>query len=70
MKTSIHKIGRDLEFEVTFEWEDTSFSHEFGTKVQGYYEISDIQHEGQSLPLDIFDEKFLNMLVERYTWLI
>lgn len=66
MKTVTHKIDRDTELELTFIWEDTSFSHEFGTKVQGHYEISDIQHEGQSLPLDIFDSKFLDMLVERY----
>ena len=48
MKTVTHKIDRNTELELTFFWQDTSFSHEFGTKVQGYYEIEKIEHEGLS----------------------
>lgn len=65
-KTETHKISRDVEVEIELEWEDTSFDHEFGTQHQGHYQIVSIKHEGLELPLDIFDEKFLDMLVDKY----
>ena len=40
-------------------WIDTSFDHDFGRKVQGFYEVTDVILNGMLLPLDILDSKFL-----------
>lgn len=65
-KTVTHPLSRDVELEVTLEYEDQSFDHEFGTEHQGYFAVTEIKHEGQALPLDMFTELFIAMLEEKY----
>lgn len=61
MKTK--KLNETTIVTITAEWEDTSFDHEFGTKVQGHYDVINVLINGVEIPLDILDAKFLEEMV-------
>lgn len=53
------RIDKDTIASVVAKWEDTSFNHEFGTKVQGHYEVTNVLINGVEIPVDVLDAKFL-----------
>lgn len=57
-KTVTTKLG-GVTFDLIGTYIDESFDHAFGTKHQGHYECTEVAHCGESLPLDLFDEKTL-----------
>ena len=51
-----------LDLTVTAEYVDNSFAHSFGTKYQGFYEITEIKHNGCIIPLALVSEDTLDYL--------
>lgn len=51
-----------LELTVTAEYIDTSFGHNFGTKYQGFYEITEIKYNDCIIPLALVSEDTLDYL--------
>lgn len=45
-------------------WIDDSFEHAFGTKHQGFFEVTNVYLNGFEIPLDILDKKFLEEMDE------
>ena len=51
-----------LDLTVTAEYVDDSFAHSFGTQYQGFYEITEIKHNGCIIPLALVSEDTLDYL--------
>ena len=51
-----------LDLIVTAEYVDSSFGHAFGTKHQGFYEITEIKHNACIIPLALISEDTLDYL--------
>lgn len=51
-----------LELTVTAQYVDESFTHEFGTQYQGFYEITEIKHNSCIIPLALVSEDTLDYL--------
>lgn len=61
MKITLTK--NNVEFSCVFEWIDTSFTHEFGTKHQGQYEAQSIKIVGNDSELvEFIDPDIINEL--------
>ena len=60
MKTK--KLSETLIVTIMAIWVDTSFTHAFGTEVQGHYELTHILMNGAELPLDILSDQFLDQM--------
>ena len=51
-----------LDLIVTAEYVDNSFAHSFGTKYQGFYEITEIKHNNTIIPLALISDDTLDYL--------
>ena len=51
-----------LELTVKAEYVNTNFGHDFGTKYQGFYEITEIKHNNTIIPLALISEDTLDYL--------
>lgn len=54
----------DIELDVVATWEDTSFSHNFGTKHQGYYDVHSIFFNDTMLPLALISDETIQKLMD------
>ena len=58
--TKTTKLDKNTNVEVSGEWDDTSFDdHE-----QGYYEVTEVFINEESIPLDILTDSFLDRMRE------
>lgn len=54
----------NIDLEVIAKWEDTSFSHAFGTHRDGFYDVFEIFYNDTMLPIALISDETIQKLLD------